>query len=158
MSMHKEKKGKHFIKQAVYKGGMKAMKAFIKEQLRYPKKALSEKIEGSVYLKYTVNHKGKVIDTKVISSLGYGCDEEAVRIVKMLEFEVPKNRGVKVLYHKNIQIHFRLPKKKAGPKTPPPTQTNSASAQAMQIRYHITPTKGKNEDDKDGKTGYTYTI
>ncbi len=155
--MYKEKKGKHFIKQAVYKGGMKAMKAFIKEQLTYPKQALSEKIEGSVYLKYTVNHKGKVIETKVISSLGYGCDEEAVRIVKMLEFEVPKNRGVKVLYHKNIQIHFRLPKKKARPKTPPP-QVKPESPEPMQIRYHITPAKSKNKGEQDGKTGYTYTV
>ena len=107
--MKAEKKDKHFIKKPYYEGGMTAMRKFIAQHLQYPKEAKDNKIEGTVYIKYTINHKGKVIDAKVVSSLGYGCDEEAERLVYLLKFKVPKNRGVKIKFHKNIQIHFKLP-------------------------------------------------
>ena len=74
-------KDKHFLKQPIYKGGQKVMDKVIQENLKYPKEALANKIEGSVYLRYGIDYKGNVIETKVISSLGYGCAEEAVRIV-----------------------------------------------------------------------------
>lgn len=149
--MHKERKDKHFLKKPIYEGGPKAMKAFIKENLKYPEKALKERIEGSVSLKFDINHKGKVTAAKVISSLGYGCDEEAQRIVKLLEFKIPKTRKLKVIYHKNITIHFRLPKQQ-----PQPTKTN--------IQYNITLTKSKQpsvekkESNKKQGGGYSYTI
>jgi len=110
--MKPEKKDKHFIKKPYYEGGMTAMRKFIARHLQYPKEAKDNKIEGTVFIKYTINHKGKVIEAKVVSTLGYGCDEEAERLVYLLEFKVPKNRGVKVKFHRSIQIHFKLPAEK----------------------------------------------
>ena len=110
--MKKEAKDKHFIKKPIYEGGPKAMKKFIAKNLRYPKEALENKIQGTVYVRFDINRKGKVTDAKVIKGIGYGCDEEAMRLAKLLKFEIPKNRGVRVVFHKNIQIHFRLPRKK----------------------------------------------
>ncbi len=107
--MKKEKKDKHFIKKPVYPGGPVAMKSFIKSQLKYPKEALDNKIEGTVTLRYTINQHGQVIDTKVIKKLGFGCNEEAIRIVKLLKFKVAKSYKTKALFHKTINIHFRLP-------------------------------------------------
>jgi protein TonB len=86
-----------------------------------------------------------VVKTRIISSLGYGCDEEASRIVKMLKFEVPKNRKMKVVFHKNITIHFRLPKK--------------TEKQPTTIQYNITKQKpASQEPDKSSGSGYNYTI
>ena len=51
---------KNFIKKATYPGGSEALKKFVKNNLCYPKKALNHKIEGSVFLRYEVNEKGKV--------------------------------------------------------------------------------------------------
>ena len=147
--MAKEKKDKNFIKKPVYEGGPKAMKEFVRKNLTYPAEALEKKIEGTVYIKYTIDYRGNVIETKVISSLGHGCDEEAERLVKMLTFKVPKNRGIKVLFHKNIQIHFRLPK------TPKKANKN------MQVTYTYSSQKSKktsNEEKKDKSSGYSYTI
>ncbi|MEM9917060.1 MAG: energy transducer TonB [Bacteroidota bacterium] len=110
--MAKERKDKHFIKKPTYPGGLKAMRAFIGQNLTYPQAALDAKIEGTVSIRYTIDYKGKVIGAKVISSLGYGCDEEAERLVKLLIFQVEKNRNIRVQFHRNIQIHFRLPKEK----------------------------------------------
>ncbi len=148
-SMQKEKKDKHFIKKPIYPGGKKALQSFITQNLKYPPEALAERIEGTVVLKYTVNHQGKVIETKVISSLGHGCDEEAERVVSLLRFEVPSNRGVKVLHHLNIQIHFRLPKQKAQPKQ----QTTSSP----RYNYQYT-TTSKDKEEKSKPSPYTYTI
>ncbi len=108
--MRKERKDKHFLKKPAYPGGSKAMRTFLSKQKVYPKEALEQKIEGTVHLRYTINHRGSVVRTKVIVGLGHGCDEEAARIVKLLKFEVPPTRKVKVQYHKTIQIHFKLPK------------------------------------------------
>ena len=147
--MKKEKKDKHFIKKPIYEGGRAVLKSFIKTHLKYPKKALQEKIEGTVSLKYTIDHTGKVIDTKVISSLGHGCDEEAIRLVKLLKFQVPKIRGRRVLFHKDIQIHFRLPKSKKA-STPSSFQYNYTSSTSK--------TEPSAPESKNSKTSYHYTI
>lgn len=147
--MYKERKGKHFIKNPFYEGGLKAMRAFISKNKRYPKQALEEKIEGTVFIKYTINYKGKVIEAKVVKSLGYGCDEEAQRVIRLMKFEAPKNRGIKVKFFKNIQIHFRLPKEKE--KTVPPVQSQTS------LSYTITPSK-KEENPSKPKKGGGYSI
>ena len=144
--MSKEKKEKHFIKNPIYEGGFQALRKFISSQLEYPKAALTNKIEGTVYLKYSINHLGKVIATKVISSVGFGCDEEAERIVRLLKFKVPKSRGVRVTFHKNIQIHFRLPKQ---------TKTK---VPAQQIQYHLTKKSTSDPQSKEQQSGYQYTV
>ncbi len=136
----REAKDKHFLKKPIYEGGKEALFDFIKKNLKYPKEALKNKIEGVVIVRYTINRDGKVIKTEVKSSLGYGCDEEAQRVVKMLKFHVPKNRKLKVLFHKKIHIRFTLPKKK---KT-----TNK-----VEISY-----SSQKKEEQKPKTSYEYTI
>jgi len=143
--MKKERKEKHFVKKPIYEGGVKAMKQFIRKNLQYPRIAKEANIEGTVALKYTIDHTGKVIEAKVISPLSHGCSEEAIRLVMLLKFEVPRSRAGRVLFHKNIQIHFRLPK--AAKKTSP---------QGRQINYQIS--TSKKEAQKDKGTSYNYTI
>lgn len=92
------------------------MRSVIREHLAYPPAALEKRIEGTVTLKYTIDHKGNVVETHVIAGLGHGCDEEAARVVRLFKFDVPKTRGVKVKFHKDIHVHFRLPKTKPVPK------------------------------------------
>lgn len=145
--MQKEKKDKHFVKKPIYPGGPQAMKKFIAENLKYPEEALTHKIEGTVTLKYGIDHNGVVDEVKVIAGLGHGCDEEAIRLVKLFRFEVPKHRGVKVRFHKDLHIHFRLPKKKAPAKSQPATVT-----------YTVTSSSPKPEAEGEKPGNYTYTI
>ena len=102
-------KSKNFIKKAEYPGGGDALKKFVKKTLRYPKEALLHRVEGSVYLKYEVNEKGKVHSISVVNGLSYGCDEEAVRIIGLLKYPQVKNRGMKVNTKFKLAIHFKLP-------------------------------------------------
>ena len=140
-----EKKSKQFVKKPFYKGGKTAFNKFVTDNLKYPKEALDNKIEGTVMLRYSINYKGIVEDVKVIKSLGYGCDEEAIRIIKLLKFEVPKEpRKLRVLFHKETKLFFRLPKKK---------QSTSSTS----VKYSITKEK-KEESEKSSGSGYSYTI
>ena len=102
-------KSKNFIKKAEYPGGADALKKFIKQTLRYPKEALLHRVEGRVYLKYEVNERGKVHSISVVNGLGYGCDEEAIRIIGLLKYSQVKNRGLKVNTKFKLAIHFKLP-------------------------------------------------
>jgi len=67
--MQKERKDKHFIKKPIYPGGLKAMRALIRKELKYPKEALESKIEGTVYLRYNIDYKGKVTSSKILSGI-----------------------------------------------------------------------------------------
>ncbi len=141
--MKRQRKDKHFIKKPIYEGGPLALKQFITKNLRYPKEALAEKIEGTVVVRYSINYKGKVIDTKVISGLRGGCEAEAIRLVRLLVFTVPRNRGVKALFHKDLQIHFKLPVEKE-----------------TTVQYNLTSSSKNDIKEKNipKKTGYTITV
>ena len=102
-------KSKNFIKKAEYPGGGDALKKFVKQTLQYPKEALLHRVGGSVYLKYEVTERGKVHNISVVNGLGYGCDEEAIRIISLLKYSQVKNRGMKVNTKFKLAIHFRLP-------------------------------------------------
>ena len=103
-------KSKNFIKKAEYPGGGDALKRFVHKTLRYPKEALLHRVEGSVHLQYEVNEKGKVHSISVVNGLAYGCDEEAIRLIKSLKYPEIKNRGLKVNTKFKIKINFKLPK------------------------------------------------
>ena len=139
--MEKERKDHSFIKKPIYPGGNEAMKQFIKDNLKYPKAALENKIEGYVALKYEINYKGEVNKARVVSGLGYGCDEEATRLVKLFKFQVPKNpRKLRVKFSKSIKIHFKL-----------------KASKSTQINYSIK--QSDTEKDKpQSNSSYSYSI
>jgi len=139
--MKTPKKEKHFINKPSYPGGPKALWVFIRKNLRYPKEALDKKISGVVRLKYTINGKGKVTAAQVIHSLGYGCDEEAIRVINILKYYVPKQRKIKVKFHKTINVRFKPPKKKK-----------------IEITLSKKKPETKEKVKEKKKSGYEYTI
>lgn len=135
-------KPEEFLDKTFYPGGSKAMAAFIQKNLRYPKEALANNVEGKVTLFLDINKDGKVIKVQVKKSLGCGCDEEAVRVAKLLKFTKTRNKKVRVTFHKTIHIPFKPP-------------------QAKSLSYQYSSTKKlPQEKPKQEKpsSGYTYTI
>jgi protein TonB len=121
-----------FLNQPEYPGGPKALTTFIYQHLKYPQTAWDANIEGIVLLEYDINNKGKVIETRVLQSLSPECDEEAKRVIALLRFDVPVNRGLRVVFHKKIQVHF----KKAAPA---PQEAVPQPTASMQMTYTIVP-------------------
>lgn len=102
------RKPESFIKQPNFPGGKMAMDQFIKSNMRYPELALENKIEGTVAVDLDIDVFGDVTDAKIKHKLGYGCDEEAIRLVKMLKFEKKRYMGMRVVFHRTLNIHFHL--------------------------------------------------
>ena len=107
--MTKKKKKKNFIEKHVYPGGNQALKHYIQKNLKYPKKAIENKIEGEVIVKFKISPLGKVFQTEVKKGIGYGCDQEAIRLINTLKYPKHTNRKLKITTTKNIKITFHLP-------------------------------------------------
>ncbi len=103
-------KKKKFLNLPQYPGGKKAFIEFIKNNLRYPQQALDAKIEGRVLVEFEIDDNGVVHNPWIKKSLGYGCDEEALRVVGLLQYEKVKNRGMRVRVTHKTFINFKLPK------------------------------------------------
>jgi TonB family protein len=137
----KHLKEKNFIPQPQYPGGPKAMSKFVSDQLKYPEEAIKHQIEGTVVVKIEINYLGNVVDAHIISGLGHGCDQEAIRVVKLLKFNIAKIHQLKVSYFKTINIGFQLPKQKE-----------------MTLNYQILPEEKKESKSDKPPVTYSYKI
>lgn len=63
-------------------GGMDALY----RQMVYPSAAEKQKVTGKVIVELTIDAKGRPVNPLVVKSLGYGCDEEALRVTKTASF------------------------------------------------------------------------
>ncbi len=87
------------------KGGFGA----IQRSLRYPEIARKAGIEGRVIVQVLVSEKGRVVDTRVIKSLGHsGCDEAAVKAIKAVKWNPALQRDKPVKVWVAIPVIFRL--------------------------------------------------
>ena len=102
------RKPESFIKLPIYPGGQKALNEFVNSNRKYPEEALKNKVEGTVTVEYDVNVFGDVTSFRVKHGIGFGCDEEACRLVSILKYPKHKYQGLHVVFHMNINIHFRL--------------------------------------------------
>ena len=59
---------------------------YLAKEIKYPKNALENGVQGKVTLSFVINKNGEVSDVEVLGKVGFGCDEEAMRVIK----EMPK--------------------------------------------------------------------
>ncbi len=155
--MKKERREESFLRKPWYKGGGQAMSKFIAENLKYPEEARNNKVEGKVRLRLSIDYLGGVVEAKVQSGLGHGCDEEAVRVAKLLKFEVAKTpRKLKVVFHRVININFNLNKSKRIHNKP----QVGPSSQPKQFVYNVVVSKKKDKpiEEKPKSNTFSYTL
>ena len=93
-------------------GGRKEYKQYLEKNLRYPELALNNKIEGRVTIQFTVETTGSLTDFKVLRSVGYGCDDEVIRLIQQGPSWSATKRGDEVRQSKvKVRMRFSLPKK-----------------------------------------------
>ncbi len=78
----------YFLKLPEYPGGKDAFKKYIKENLKYPKEALINQIQGIVFVRAEIDDNGNVLHADVEKGIGSGCDEEAIRLIENIRFGV----------------------------------------------------------------------
>jgi TonB family protein len=85
---------------------------FIANNLKYPRKARRQKIEGTIYVSFIIEKDGTVSSAKLMSDIGEGCGEEALRVVNAMPKWTPgKQRGQFIRYRYELPIVFSLKKK-----------------------------------------------
>lgn len=95
--------------QPSFPGGMKAFYQYIGKKMKYPSKARKMGIEGRVIITFVIDKDGSITDLKLLRGIGAGCDEEAIRVLKMLpKWNPGKQRGKPVKVQMTIPINFKL--------------------------------------------------
>lgn len=89
-------------------GGMKGFYQSLKKNLNYPAIARRHGTDGKVFVEFTVTRHGTLDNFKVIKGIGDGCDEEAIRVIKLTKWAAGKQRGVPVNVRLVQVIYFSL--------------------------------------------------
>lgn len=64
-------------------GGEAAWAKFLQKNLHYPPPAIDAHAQGKVFLSFIIEKDGHITDVVVERGVGYGLDEEAVRVLKL---------------------------------------------------------------------------
>jgi TonB family protein len=90
--------------------GTRAFKTYLEKNVRYPERALSNKVEGRVTIEFFVEPDGSLTDFTVIKGIGSGCDEELIRLVKEGPKWTPTKRNNAPIRDKaKVRLKFSLP-------------------------------------------------
>lgn len=96
-------------KKASYPGGVNAMNQFLAKNIQYPKDALANKIEGTVYAHIYVDQSGNREDVEFPNPLGYGLEEEVLRVIKSMPKFIPaEDQGEPVKTKLILPVKFYL--------------------------------------------------
>lgn len=91
-----------------FPGGDGAMLKFLSGRLNYPAAALDHNVSGKVYITFVVDDEGHLHDPRVVRGLGFGLDEEALRLVRLMPWWNPgKVQGQPVWVSMTLPIVFR---------------------------------------------------
>ena len=107
-----EKVYKEVEKQPQYPGGDEARIDFLRKNIKYPAEAKKRGIEGKVFVTFIIQTTGAVTDVEVTKGIGGGCDEESVRVIKMMPNWKPgESKGKPVAVKVTLPIKFAFDKK-----------------------------------------------
>ncbi len=92
-----------------FPGGENEMVRFLGSNIKYPKEARKKNVSGRVFIRFYINKNGKVSRPYVMRGIGFGCDEEALRVVKMMpDWKPGTQNGKPVPVNFNLPINFKL--------------------------------------------------
>ncbi len=93
-----------------FPGGESTWAKFLQKNLHYPAQAADAHIQGKVYVSFVVEKDGHLSNINVLRSPGYGLEDEAVRVLKLVPPWKPgiqNGRPVRVSY--SMPFSFQLP-------------------------------------------------
>ncbi|WP_026897650.1 M56 family metallopeptidase [Daejeonella oryzae] len=98
-----------------FPGGMKEFYDYLGKNLKYTADAIKNNASGRVILQFVVERNGKLTEIKMLRGVGYGLDEEAVRVLNASPNWKPglqNGKAVRVQY--TLPISFSAPAQKTG--------------------------------------------
>jgi TonB family protein len=95
-----------------FPGGVSSLREYVSSNLRYPKAAQRSLVEGDVILKFIISKTGLLGRPSVVQGIGFGCDEEAIRLVRSMPKWIPGSKGGEpVATEYVLPVRFALEKK-----------------------------------------------
>ena len=67
-----------------FPGGDNKRIEFLTENIKYPQKARELGVQGTVYVGFVVEKDGSIKDAKVLRGIGKGCEDEALRVIRLM--------------------------------------------------------------------------
>ncbi len=96
-------------KRASYPGGVNALNQYLADNIKYPKDALANKTEGTVYAHIYLDQSGNKEDVEFPNPLGYGLEEEVLRVIKAMPKFIPaEDQGEPVKTKLILPVKFYL--------------------------------------------------
>jgi protein TonB len=95
--------------QPAFPGGVDAYRAFLQKNVHYPEAAKYKNISGDVFVSFSVDEAGRLLDAEVVKGVGYGLDEEALRLVRLMPWWTPARlAGKPVRVPATLRIRFGM--------------------------------------------------
>ncbi|WP_320053325.1 energy transducer TonB [uncultured Acetobacteroides sp.] len=85
-------------------GGVEELMRYLKRMLIYPQQAFDMGIEGTVYIRFTINRSGKVKNVSVLRGVSSELDKEAIRIIRSMPAWIPGRQN-----GRNVSVDFTIP-------------------------------------------------
>lgn len=82
--------------------------SYIATNLKYPELAIRQNVTGVVKLNFVVEANGKISNLTIVNSVGAGCNEEAIRILRSLKWMPGILNGKAVRTRTSLSISFSL--------------------------------------------------
>ncbi len=87
----------------LYPGGNAALAKFLKANIKYPAEADSADYTGTVCVSFIIEKTGGLTNLEIIEGIGYGCDAEALRIVRKMPKWLAGSKG-----GKPVRVPYKL--------------------------------------------------
>lgn len=92
---------------AKFQDGYNSIIKFVQENIKFPAEAQENNVHGRLMVSVVVEKDGSLSDIKIKKGLGYGLDEEIVRIIKMMpKWQPAQHKGKAVRQSQTIMIPF----------------------------------------------------
>ena len=90
-----------------FPGGEQARMKFLQDNIVYPRGAMEQGIDGTVFVSFIVEEDGSIINIEVSQSVHKLLDEEAVRVTKLMPKWKPaiqKGTPIRVRHHMTVKF------------------------------------------------------
>jgi protein TonB len=93
----------------VFNNGEGELMAYLQNNISYPDRAKSAQVTGRVVVVFDVDVNGNVANIEVEQGIGFGCDEEAVRVIEsMPRWKPAMQNGAPKTVRMRLPIEFQI--------------------------------------------------
>jgi len=93
--------------QPEFKGGIAEFYKYLSRNYKFPSEAQRNRVNGRLYISFVVEKDGSLTDYEFKNNLGYGTQEEAVRVLNECPKWIPGvQHGIPVRVKYNININL----------------------------------------------------